>query len=176
MVSGHRESWPVRSKAFRRWLAHRYYEHTSGAPNNDAMQSALAVVEARAHYDASERTAHLRVAGLNQKLYLDLCDGEWRTVEIDADGWRVIGDSAVRFRRAGGMVPLPAPASVGSLAELRRLINVRDEQDVVLIAAWLLAALRDRGPYPVLALTGEQGSAKSSLAALLRSLVDPIRR
>jgi hypothetical protein len=71
------------------------------------------------------------------------------------------------------MLPLPAPASGGSLAELRRLINVRDEQDVVLIAAWLLAALRDRGPYPVLALTGEQGSAKSSLAALLRALVDP---
>jgi hypothetical protein len=33
--------------------------------------------------------------------------------------------------------------------------------------------MRDRGPYPVLALMGEQGSAKSSFATILRSLVDP---
>jgi hypothetical protein len=71
------------------------------------------------------------------------------------------------------MLPLPEPARGGSLTDLHQLINVRDEQDVVLITAWLLAALRDCGPYPVLALTGEQGSAKSSLAAQLRSLVDP---
>jgi len=173
MVSRHRESWPVRGKGFRRWLAHRHYERTRGAPNNDAMQSALGIIEAKAHFDAPERAVHLRVAGLDQKLYLDLSDAEWRAVEIDADGWRIINNPPVRFRRAAGMQPLPVPVSGGSLAELRRLINVRDEQDVVLIVAWLLAALRDRGPYPVLALTGEQGSAKSFLATLLRSLVDP---
>jgi len=37
----------------------------------------------------------------------------------------------------------------------------------------LVAALRPRGPYPVLCLHGEQGSAKSTAALLLRSLVDP---
>jgi hypothetical protein len=173
MVAGHRETWPIRSRGFRRWLAHRYYERTRGAPNNDATQSALGIIEARAHFDAPERTAHVRVAELDRKLYLDLADAEWRVVEIDADGWRIVSDPPVRFRRAAGMLPLPTPAYGGSLIELRQLINVRDEQDVVLITAWLLAALRDRGPYPVLALTGEQGSAKSSLAALLRSLVDP---
>ena len=176
IIAGHRETWPIRSRGFLRWLAHRYYERTRGAPNNDAMQSALGIIEARAHFDAPERTTHVRVAELDQKLYLDLADAEWRVVEIDADGWRIIGDPPVRFRRAAGMLPLPTPACGASLAELRQLINVRDKQDVVLITAWLLAALRDRGPYPVLALTGEQGSAKSSLAALLRSLVDPIRR
>jgi hypothetical protein len=172
-VNGHRETWPIRSRPFRRWLAGRYYEATRGAPNAEAMQSGLAIIEAKAHFDGAERSVHLRVARLDDKLYLDLADAEWRAVEIHADGWQIIGDPPVRFRRAGGMLPLPAPARGGSLAELRRLINVRDEQDVVLITAWLLAALQDRGPYPVLALTGEQGSAKSSLAALLRSLAGP---
>ena len=36
---------------------------------------------------------------------------------------------------------------------------------------WL--CLRNRGPYPVIALSGEQGSAKSTFSAMLRSLLDP---
>src|SRR5262249_50306507 len=45
--------------------------------------------------------------------------------------------------------------------------------EFVLTVAWLLAALRPSGPYPVKALTGEQGSAKSMRANFLRGLVDP---
>jgi hypothetical protein len=43
----------------------------------------------------------------------------------------------------------------------------------VLVVAWLLAALRFGGPYPLLAISGEQGSAKTVLSKLLRSVVDP---
>ncbi len=35
------------------------------------------------------------------------------------------------------------------------------------------STLRKRGPYPVIALSGEQGSAKSTFAAILRALLDP---
>jgi ABC-type phosphonate transport system ATPase subunit len=43
----------------------------------------------------------------------------------------------------------------------------------VLIVAWLLAALRAGGPYPLLAISGEQGSAKTVLSKLLKALIDP---
>jgi hypothetical protein len=43
----------------------------------------------------------------------------------------------------------------------------------VLIVAWLLATLRSGGPFPLLAISGEQGSAKTVLSKLLRALVDP---
>ena len=43
----------------------------------------------------------------------------------------------------------------------------------MLIVAWLLGALRAGGPYPVLAIAGEQGSAKTVLSKLLRALIDP---
>jgi hypothetical protein len=71
------------------------------------------------------------------------------------------------------MRPLPIPETGGSIAELRPFANVASEADFGLLVAWLLAALRDRGPYPVLVLIGEQGTAKSFLATLLRMLVDP---
>jgi hypothetical protein len=39
--------------------------------------------------------------------------------------------------------------------------------------AWLLSVLRPTGPYPILVIGGEQGSAKSTTSEALRFLVDP---
>ena len=172
-VNGHRETWPIRSKGFRRWLARGYFEATGSAPNSEALQSALNVIEARANFDGPERIVHVRVAGLDGKLYLDLGDKTWQAVEIDATGWRVIDNPRVRFRRASGMQPLPIPAQGGWVEKLRPFLNVQSEADFVLVVAWALAVLRNRGPYPVIALSGEQGSAKSTFSAVLRSLLDP---
>ena len=172
-INGHRESWPIRSKGFKRWLARQFFEATGGAPNSDALQSAFNVIEAKAHFDAPERKVHIRVAGLDRRLYLDLGDESWRAVEIDASGWRVIDNPPVRFRRAAGMKPLPIPVSGGSVEVLRSFLNVQSDTDFVLAVVWALAVLRDCGPYPVLALSGEQGSAKSTFSAILRALLDP---
>ena len=172
-INGHRETWPIRSKGFRRWLARGYFEATQGAPSSEALQSALNVTEANAHFDAPERVVHIRVGGQDGLLYLDLADETWRAVEIDATGWRVINRPPVRFRRSAGMQPLPMPVCGGSIETLHSFLNVKTDADFVLVIAWLLAALRNRGPYPVLILSGEQGSAKSTFAAILRALLDP---
>jgi hypothetical protein len=116
---------------------------------------------------------YLRVGGLDGRLYLDLCDETWRVVEIDSTGWRVIDNGPVRFRRASGMRPLPAPMTGGSVERLRSFLNVRSDAEFVLAVSWALAVLRDRGPYPVLVLSGEQGSAKSTFSAIMRALLDP---
>ena len=71
------------------------------------------------------------------------------------------------------MQPLPEPERGGSVDMLRPFLNVSTDQDFVLIVAWILAALRNKGPYPVIVLSGEQGSAKSSFSAILRALLDP---
>ena len=116
---------------------------------------------------------HIRVGGLDGRLYLDLGDETWRAVEIDATGWRVIDNPPVRFRRAAGMQPLPIPVPGGSVETLRSFLNVQSDADFVLVVAWALACLRNRGPYPVIVLSGEQGSAKSTFSAILRALLDP---
>lgn len=172
-VNEHRETWPVRSKGFARWLQYEYFKRHNQAPNAAALQSALGVIEARAHYEAPERPICLRVGEHAGNLYLDLGDESWRAIEIGCDGWRVIAEPPVRFRRAAGMLPLPEPARGGSLDILRKLVNVGSDQDFYLAIAWLLATYRPRGPYPVLILAGEQGSAKTTFARILRYLVDP---
>src|SRR5215211_510412 len=171
-AGGHRETWPLRTGPFRRWLARRYFEETGGAANAQAVQDALAVLEGRALFDAPEHAVSVRLAEHGASIWLDLADEQWRAVEISAGGWRLVPDPPVRFRRPRGALALPEPIGGGSLGALRRFVNVSDE-DWPLLAGWTVAALRPRGPYPLLALHGEQGAAKSTTARVLRLLVDP---
>lgn len=56
---------------------------------------------------------------------------------------------------------------------MRNFLNLKSDEDFVLVVAWAITVLRDRGPYPALVLSGEQGSAKSTFSAVLRALLDP---
>src|SRR5258708_32486635 len=71
------------------------------------------------------------------------------------------------------MLPLPTPIRGGSIDALSSFFNLPSRNDFVLVAAWLLAALRQGGPYPLLAVSGEQGSAMTALLKILRAFVDP---
>jgi hypothetical protein len=174
---GHQEVHAVRSTAFRRVLQREYYATYGGAPSSQGLHDAVGVVDSRARFDGEERAVYVRVAEVDGHIYLDLCDSAWRVVEITAGGWRVLDESPVMFRRAVGMQALPMPAAGGSVDQLRPFINVPDGEDgddkFRLIVAWTIAALRGDIPYPALAIQGEQGSAKSTTARIIRSLVDP---
>jgi len=163
----------VRSKRLRDWLRRRYYQATGAAPCLPELRSALDLLEARAQFDAPERAVHVRLAEHAGRIYLDLADARWRAVEVGPDGWQVIGSPPVRFRRSAGMLPLPLPVRGGSIETLGSLLNLSHRNDFVLVVAWLLATLRSGGPHPLLAVAGEQGSAKTVLSKLLKALIDP---
>jgi hypothetical protein len=172
-IDDRRETWPLRTRTVRTWLARLYYEAEESAPGSQGVQDALGVLEGKALFDGAEHPVHLRTAERDGALYLDLADPEWRAVEVAPDGWRVVAAPPVRFRRSRGMLPLPTPVSGGSLEELRAFLNYASEDDFRLMIAWLVMALRPAGPYPVLALHGEQGSGKSTTAEALRTVIDP---
>jgi hypothetical protein len=173
IIDGHRETWPLRSKRFQGWLRQQYYERTWDAPSPAALNAALNALEAQAQFDGPQRKVSVRLAEHDGLIYLDLADEFWRCVEIGANGWRIAEDPPVRFRRSAGMQPLPLPLRGGSIAALPPFLNLASDNDFVLVVAWLLGALRAGGPYPVLAIAGEQGSAKTVLSKLLRGLIDP---
>jgi hypothetical protein len=173
-IGDHFETWPIRSKGFRRWLAREFFTETTSAPNSDAIQSALNIIEARAAFDGPQRLVYVRIGAHDGRIYLDLADEKWRAVEISSTGWQIVNHPPVRFRRAAGMLPLSEPVHGGKIEELRRFLNVGDSSnDFVLTVSFILAVLRERGPYPVLNLSGEHGAAKSTFAAVLRKLIDP---
>jgi hypothetical protein len=176
-VDGHRETWAVRSRGFRRWLLSTYWDAHHGAPHSEALKSAIGVIEAKAVHAGSVHEVYVRVGRIGDTIYLDLGDEAWRAVEVDGVGWRIADRPAARFQRSPGMLALPEPERDGSVDGLRPLLNIRDsvdgDRDFVLAIAFLLGCLRGRKPYPVLGVTGEQGTAKSMRSELLRSVIDP---
>ena len=168
-----RKTWPVRSKTFTQWLARNYCETTKKIATPSWLKAAINQIEAHAQLDSPEREVFHRIGKFGERLYLDLADEKWRAVEIDASGWRVVPTPPVRFVRTLGMLALPVPEKGGSIETLRSLVNVADEQDFVLVVAWLLAAMHRNIPKPVMAIRGGAGSAKSTLVEVLRGLIDP---
>ena len=169
---GHLETWPLKSPGFRVWIMARYFVSGHGAPNAQAVQSALGILEGQARASGVIHPVWMRIAEAKGALYLDLGNDRWEAVAISPEGWKITADPPVKFRRAPGLLALPTPEPGGELDALRQILLASDD-DWRLMATWLLAALRPTGPYPILILHGEQGSAKSTTARMLRALVDP---
>lgn len=172
-VNGHKETWRIKVSGFRNWLLRRYYKETGGTANSQALQDALNVLQAKALFDGPELPVFVRVAEHQGNIYVDLCNEKWEVVEITSSGWRVLSESPVKFKHASGMLALPYPVAGGSTDELRPFINLNSESDWVLFCSWLAQAIRPAGPYPVLVFHGEQGSSKSTVQSMARSLIDP---
>jgi hypothetical protein len=172
-IAEHYQVLGVKSQAFKSWLLVAYLGMTGSAPPSEALTSAIRTLEAKACHEGREEEVHLRVGSAGNCHYVDLCDAAWRVVEISGGDWRVLDESPVAFRRTSGMLSLPTPVRGGSLSLLRPYVNMASDDDFKLLVAWLAACLRPTGPYPVLMIQGEQGSAKSTTSRALRSLIDP---
>jgi hypothetical protein len=171
IIDGHRATWQLPSQ-FADFLMHEFFLEKRRAPTAAAMQSALRTLIAHARFDGEQHDVHLRVAESNRRIYIDLGDREWRVVEIDEADWRIVTNPPVRFRRSPGMNPLPLPQRGGSIHQLRSFVNLNDT-DFTLLVSVLLDGLRAGKPHPVLFLSGEEGTAKSTLAKIVRLLLDP---
>ena len=175
-IDGHIETYPLKVRSFRRWLARLFYEQEEKSPGSQSVQDAIAVLEGQALFHGPELSVYVRLAEHVGNISLDLANESWQAVEVTPTGWRVVDTCPVKFRRMPGMQPLPAPAPGGSLAQLRALLNLaqpNQDGDWRLVVHWLLATLRPRGPYPILVVYGGHGSAKTTLVRVFRYIVDP---
>jgi len=171
-INGHVEIWPVNGSQFRNLLASTYYKRTSRAINRNAIADAVNTLAGRACHDSPEESVFLRVAPHGGNILIDFCDAQWRVIEVRSEGWRVMEKSPVAFVRSNAMRALPEPVANGPLDPLWELLNVTPAQRP-LVAGALLNYFHPNGPYFVLNLVGEQGTAKSCAARIIRQIIDP---
>ena len=164
---------PIGSTGFKRWLANRYYEEHGATVGDKAKTAALEIIESKA-LAGMVNHAYLRFARLEDRIYIDLGNDKWEAVEITPDGWKVITNPPVKFRRTKNTGELPHPTSGGSLEQLKPFVNPT-EDGWILIRGCLLDCIKGVGPYYILIATGEQGSAKSSMFRFCRAVIDPVK-
>ncbi len=174
LIQEHREVWKVdpKSPKVREVLTHRFLTQKDRAPSREALNTVIDTVLAKCGL-GRKVDVHVRFARNRHAVYLDLCDDLWRAVEVTKDGWRVVTDPPVLFRRGAGARPLPVPVKGGTLDALRPLLNAGDNAQWCLMLAWLIGAFLPEGAFSHLVLEGEQGSAKSTTARILQSMLDP---
>lgn len=165
--------YPVASRSFKRWLCRRLAESSGRLPTAGQTTSMVEYLCSIAADRAPVEPVARRLIRQGDRIFLDLCDGLDQTVAVDANGWRIVARPPVNFIRSAGMLGLPAPQKGGCLQELRPFVNVKTDEDFSLYLAWLVAALNPDGPFPVLFLSGEAGSSKSTLTRVAKSLLDP---
>jgi hypothetical protein len=173
VVDNHTEVHQVKSKGYDQWLRREYYILFKKGCSSLPLNEAILTVEAKFLWDCEIYTVFVRVGGDSDTIYIDLCNAAYEIVAITDSGYQVIKKSPVKFRRSSGMLPLPHPVGGGSLALLRDFLNLKNPKDWILVAAWIIASLRPKGPYGILCGTGEQGSAKSTGFKHIRAVTDP---
>lgn len=170
----HTEVWPCDSSEFRYWLCDEYYKETDGkAPGTNALSGALNVLEGRARAGAMRYTLHNRIAERDGAIWYDLCDAEWRAIRIDENGWEVVSNPPIMFRRYSYHQPQADPIEGGDIRDVFQFINVKEHDQQILFLAGLVSFFIPEVPHPLLYVHGQQGSAKSSLLETVHELVDP---
>jgi hypothetical protein len=158
-------------------LARTYYGLHHKAASSSALADAMLAIEGRAQAE-DPVPLHLRVAPLGKRsedgFVLDLGRADGQVVTVTRAGWSVgpAAEGQPLFRRSQLTQPLPVPVQGGSLKELRTLLNVTDESWPLMVS-WLVSGMVPDIPHPLLFLSGEQGTAKSTATKMLVQLIDP---
>ena len=172
------ETRRIADRNFRNYLSFIYRSHEGKTIGENSLKEVIAELEGRSLYDKSSKkeTVFLRVAESNGRIYLDLCNEEWRAIEISCDGWKVLDskDLPVYFERSLHAKQLPDPETVthGDISKLWELINIPEDYQI-LVLAYILDSYRCNTAFPILVLLGLQDSGKSSTQHVIRSLIDP---
>lgn len=171
--NGIRRTLKLRGREFRRWLAGTYYAQTERPANNEAMASALHVLEAKAAFDGRELELSNRFAWRDGAIYVDTADSAWRVVKVTSSGWQILDTPPVMFRRYSHQQALPDPVRGARLSDIHRHLAIRHDDDKLLLEAWLVACAFPHLPRPAVTFHGPQGASKSTAARILKSITDP---
>ena len=174
-INGHYEHIYLDSSYFMQ-LCHYFSIKMNKTPacSSGCINRLRTILSTMAFFEGPEIPLHVRYAHYAGAVYIDLANEAWQQVKITANGWEIIDNtnSPVKFIRETGMKAMPIPQKGSNITDLSPLINA-DSEEWVLLVSWILGAMNPSGPFPVLILQGQQGSAKSTTAKLLRDLIDP---
>ena len=157
------------------WLAAVYYLEADKIVPDDMCRQALNLLKSIAKLgDTSAETVHRRIAVVDNVLYYDLCNKKWELIRVASDSIRTVrhGEDTPMFLRTSNQAEQvtpdlsPAPGAIESMCTLLRM-------KTLVFQAHLLSFFLESIPTPIMLITGQQGSIKSTQSGLIKRIVDP---
>jgi len=169
------ELYPLNSSCFEDWLSAINFKVFDEVAPSKLKLDVKAHLEVESKLSGKIHKVGLRVIGNEEFIEIDLGDKDWKSVQITKDGWRV-REHKNFFYRNKSMKALPVPSRDKLDKDwIGNIFNIGGNSQSMLIMGWLIGCFMPEGPKPMLVIQGEQGSGKSFLASILRSLVDPAK-
>lgn len=168
---------PIDSQQFSDYLMEVCYKNDEAVLSERKLKELLALYRAKASFGGDTRRVYIRTAPIDHSdplkgIEIDLGDEDGNCVCITADNFTVCKPT-VEFLRPSNYLPLPVPAPGGDIRKIFDYVNVEGENNQIALISFLVASLFPAGPYPMLVLTGQEGSGKSVATEFIARTIDP---
>lgn len=163
---------PIKSELFKSWIAAKYYQLEQKGVSQNTIDQVVATLSGKALSENQNAKIHNRIARENNIIYYDI-GNDIQVVRIDSQGWEIVTNAPVLFRRFNHQIPQIIPINGGNIDDLLQFTNVKSKTDILLLKTYLVTVFVPDIPRAMLVITGDQGSGKTTLLRLLRSIIDP---
>lgn len=150
-------------------IKHRFYRIKEYLPAQKDVRDVFDILESIARFDAPKVRMFNRVGKKDGVFYYDLCDK--RFLKITSSKWELVPAFPL-FRRYKHQQTQIEPISGGVVWDVFKLLTIAEE-DQLLVMVFLISLFIPGIAHPILAVCGDQGSAKSFLCNIVNRLIDP---
>ncbi|MCW4019181.1 MAG: hypothetical protein NWF00_10985 [Candidatus Bathyarchaeota archaeon] len=174
-------TFPLSSSHFKNWLALLMWKKEQKTPGSEGLNSALNVLKGKAVLEGKEHQLYNRVAPAPDGFWLDMADDTWRAIHITAQGWEIVENPPILFKRYSHQKPIAEPSEMteteAAQKALRFLdfvnINPQDDSTKLALLITVISYFIPLIAHPAIVAHGPQGTAKSYLFKVIRRIVDP---
>jgi len=171
-TEGAQVSYPINSSIVKGLIQHIYFKDEGKPLSSLGLNEVICALEAEARFNGSQQEPHVRLAEHKDAIYIDLGRLDGQSVEIDSDGWRIVAQTPIKFRRPAGFKELPLPQKSNGYSDMHRLLGLSG-QNSTLRLAFEINCLNPKGPYMALLTQGQQGSGKTFHNLTIKEIIDP---
>jgi len=164
----------LQGSSFRAYVQDFYYNLHGDVPPRSSTEAIVDWFKGKC-LTSPRLSPSVRVKKYKDATWFNMSDKDWRYIKVDQEGWNIEKECPpeVPLVREQSVSRYPDPVKGGNLELLKKHIHYGDEEQWKLLVGFMLSVMRDEKEYPILVISGQQGSGKTTLSDILMTLLDP---